>query len=78
MDGAGENKKMKATIKRAHKNIDVEFTARDTPEQNKKLERTIATIWNGAQAMFDAAGTEGEMRERLWAEASKQQWICGM
>ena len=44
LDGAGQNEKMKEMIKKAHKNVDFEFTARDTLEQNGKLERTITTI----------------------------------
>ena len=48
MDDAGENEKMKETMKKVCKNADFEFTTRDTPEQNEKLERTIATIWSRA------------------------------
>ena len=69
LDRAGENMTMRDAVKRKYPSIMFEFTARDIPQQNGKVERFIATIWSRMRAMFDVAGIKGRMREKLWAEA---------
>ena len=55
MDRAGENKVMMWMIKRKFPGIKFELTAKDTPQQNGKLERKIATIWSRVRAMMSGA-----------------------
>ena len=63
LDQSGENKKLRDTIKRRFPETKIEFTARGTPQQNGRVERAIATIWNRVRAMLDGAGIHGEKRE---------------
>ena len=69
LDRSGENKKLRDAIKRRFPEINIEFTARGTPQQNGRVERAIATIWNRVRAMLDGAGLHGEKRDKLWGEA---------
>ena len=43
LDGAKENRMINRMVKRAFPVIDFEFTAKETPEQNGKVERGTAT-----------------------------------
>jgi hypothetical protein len=57
MDNAKENKKLKARMESADWKlpIEVEFTARATPQQNSPVETGFATVANRARAMVAAA-----------------------
>ena len=69
MDQSGENKKMKKIIKQMYPGIHFEMTARDTPQQNGKIERSIATISNRVRATLNLGGFLSSERNRIWAEA---------
>ena len=72
-DGGGENK---AHVKRCNSvgwklNVNVEWTARNTSQQNCPAEVAIATIGNRARDMMIAANVPYAMRFRIYCEAYK-------
>ena len=69
LDRSGENVAMQDMVKCKCPGIVFEFTLSNTPQQNEKVERGMATIWNRVRATFDAAGIKGELRGKLWGEA---------
>ena len=68
LDNSGENKKLRDIVKAKTSKIEFQFTARGTPQQNGKIERHIATIWEMVRAMMSAAGIEGGLKSKLWTE----------
>jgi len=73
MDNAGENKKLEARMQSVdwQMNIKVEYTARDTPQQNHLAELAFAVIANRGRAMMSKANIPMETRYRLYSEAFK-------
>ena len=69
MDRASENRKTAEPIKRKCPEVQMECTSNNTPQQNGKVERFTATMWNGVRAMLDGAGLKGDKRRKLWGEA---------
>ena len=57
MDNAGENKALQKRMKshdwKELSEIECEFTARDTPQQNSLAERAIDTVMSRARAMME-------------------------
>ena len=56
MDWSGENMKFKEVCEEKYPEIKFELTAKDMPQQNGKVERVIATIWDRLRSMMDDAG----------------------
>ena len=77
LDNAGENVKMKKRSESADwkMNINWEFTARNTPQQNHLLELGFTTIAAGARAMMHAANVPLEQRYKLVKEAIKTKTL---
>ena len=50
-------------------NINFEFTAPNTPQQNGIVERAFATLYNRARAMLANMDADEKLRQMLWAEA---------
>ena len=69
MDRASENRKMAELVEGKCPKVKMEHTSNDTPQQNGKVERFIATMWNGVRSKLDGARLRGEKRRRLWGEA---------
>jgi Integrase core domain. len=70
-DNAGENVSYLSPVCR-DKRITLERSPPDTPQQyNGKVERKIATLWQGTKKNLTAAGFSLEMRQRLWVESWK-------
>ena len=71
-DNAGENKDLmnKCKASKDLHDIDFEFTARDSPQFNGKIERKFATIFERIRVNFEAAQIEKKLRNKLWAEAA--------
>jgi hypothetical protein len=71
LDNAGENKKLKARSNSADwkLNIDFEFTARDTLQQNHLAELAFAVLANRGRATMHAANAPLEMRCKVFREA---------
>ena len=72
LDDAGENKRLAelcAESKEASlRQIDFEFTARDNPQHNGRVERWIAVGTAHIRATYNAAGLEQDQRQGLWGE----------
>jgi hypothetical protein len=71
LDNAGENKKLKERSYSADwkLNIDYEFTARDTPQQNHRAELGFAVLANRGRALMYHANLPMEIRYKLFKEA---------
>lgn len=70
LDNAGENKSFQ---ERAKKNkhtceIQFEFTAPGTPQQNGVVERAFPTLMGRVRAMMNQAGFTRAVRQLMWAE----------
>jgi hypothetical protein len=69
-DNAGENISLQQALDKEGMNIKFEFTARETPQQNGKVERAFATLYGRMRAMMAAAKWDDEMKHKLWMEAA--------
>lgn len=69
-DNAGENVALKHRIDDEGINIEFEFTARETPQQNGKVERAFATLYGRMRAMMLHAKWSQEMKHKHWMEAA--------
>ena len=69
MDGSPENKKFMERCKLKHPSIVFEFTGKDTPQQNGRIEAIIAAIWNQARALLDGVELERGKKNKMWVEA---------
>ena len=74
-DNAGENRATEELMKQKEMFVKFEYSAPETPQQNGKVERKFATLFGRIRAMLNAAGLEGELRQRVWAEAAKTATI---
>jgi hypothetical protein len=72
-DNAGENKTLENKCKNHAQlcNIQFEYTPRDSPQYNGKVERKIAVLTSRVRSMLTAAGLPEKLRPQLWAEAGK-------
>src|SRR5210317_184296 len=69
-DGAGENKSLKALCDSEERGITFEFTARNTPQHNGRVERKFQTIFARTRAMLNAANFTPAWRKGVWPEAA--------
>ena len=69
-DNAGENKTLAAECKKSSdlNDIQFEFTPRDSPQFNGKIERKFATIFGRMRVNNVAAHIQGKLRMKLWGE----------
>ena len=70
-DNAGENKDLKRKCEESKdlNDIKFEFTPRDSPQYNGKVERKFAVMFARVRVNFAAAKIAGKLRNKLWAEA---------
>ena len=70
-DNSGENRDLKTKVEQSNdlNNITFEFTARDNPQPNGKIEKRFDIIFNRVRANFEAAKLSRVLRNKLWAEA---------
>ena len=47
-----------------------EYTARNTPQQNGKVERAFATLFGRVRAMLNQADMDRAKRDMIWTEAA--------
>jgi hypothetical protein len=59
-----------AEVQKSGWEVQFEFTAPGTPEENGKVERTYATLWGRARAVLNTANLSAEMRSGLWTECA--------
>jgi hypothetical protein len=72
LDNSGENKSwQKAVEADPHLKVKFEFTPRDSPQYNGRVERKFAFLWNGVRAVLNAAKLPQHLRTGLWAEAAR-------
>ena len=71
LDNSTENKKLGKILKLKTPELNLEFTARNTPQQNGRLERNIAIIWGLTRCLMDGAGLSKHLRGNLWCETFK-------
>ena len=69
-DNAGENKSLQHAIDDEGLNIKFEYTARNTPQQNGKVERAFATLYGRMRAMMICAKLDAQTKQQLWMEAA--------
>ena len=72
-DNAGENTKLEKRANGADWKLDVQFeyTARDTPQQNYLVEKSFDTLTARGRAMMDTANVPTEHRYKLFREVFK-------
>ena len=72
-DNAGENKllQQRCNSKDWKLNIEFEFTARDTPQQNHQAEIAITNINNQGRALLHRANIPNEYKNKIFKEAWK-------
>jgi hypothetical protein len=68
LDNSGENRKLRDSTQ--HMNIHYEFTAPNTPQQNGRVERKFAILYEYMRSMLNSAQLPEELRQKLWAEAA--------
>ena len=80
MDNAGENIALEKRLKsESWKNpVEVEYTARDTPQQNSVAEVAFYALANKARAAMHQANLPMEMRFRLFGEIFTTITFCWM
>ncbi|MGL5501387.1 MAG: hypothetical protein ACRDCK_09620, partial [Plesiomonas shigelloides] len=73
MDNAGENVKLKARMESKDWKlpIKVEFTARNTPQQNSQAEVAFTTLTGRTKALFNAARIPTHLRHMLFPYAAQ-------
>jgi len=69
-DNAGENESLKKKLDADGSTIRFEFTARQTPQQNGKVERAFASLYGRMRAMMLGAGLDASSKLKLWMEAA--------
>lgn len=69
-DNAGENESLKKQMEKEGSSIRFEFTARQTPQQNGKVERSFASLYGRMRAMMIGAGFDESEKMKLWMEAA--------
>ncbi len=69
-DNAGENISLQQSLDNEGMNIKFEFTARETPQQNGKVERAFATLYGRMRAMMTAIEWDDGMKHKFWMEAA--------
>ena len=66
-DNAGERQSKMAEMCKKY-SVEMEYTARYTPQMNGVVERRITVLLNGARGAMYAANLNQETRKKLWAE----------
>ena len=69
LDNSGENRTLKASCKQEGVGIKFEFTAPNTPEQNRRIERKFATLYGRMRVMMNAIPKQGT--NTLWTKATE-------
>ena len=71
LDNAGENLDLQNKCKDSKDLLDTkfEFTPRDSPEYNGKIERKFAVLYGRIRAVLNAAYLTQKLRNKLWGEA---------
>jgi hypothetical protein len=68
LDNAGENVNLQNQT--THLNIQYEFTAPNTPQQNGRVERKFAVLYECVRSLLNTAKLPDGLRQKCWAEAA--------
>ena len=68
MDNTGENKLRQNTLEKEEFDIDSQYTAAGTPQQNDYVEQKIATLYGKVRSTLNLARITQGLRCKLWAE----------
>jgi len=71
-DNAGENKMLEQLCIKKKRAIKFEYTPRDSPQYNGKVERNFATLWNRVRSDLNAAKVTSDVRHGIWAECASR------
>jgi len=70
VDNAGENKALKAFLTaNGFANVEFEFTSRNSPQFNGRIERKIAVLWTRTKSLLNTAKLPRWLRNGLWPKA---------
>ena len=70
VDNAGENKALKAFLTaNGFANVEFEFTPRNSPQFNGRIERKIAILWTRTKSLLNTAKLTQWLRNGLWPKA---------
>jgi len=70
VDNAGENKALKAFLTaNGFANVEFEFTPRNSPQFNGRIERKIAVLWTRTKSLLNTAKLTQWLRNGLWPKA---------
>jgi hypothetical protein len=69
LDNSAENKEFASICHTKYRTTVFEFTAKDTPQQNGRIEAAIAATWNQVRAMLDGVELFNYDKKKLWTEA---------
>jgi transposase InsO family protein len=67
-DDAGENIALKNHLDVKMYGVKFEFSGPRTPQRNGKVERNFQILYGRIRSILNAAGLEGQLREKLRAE----------
>ena len=70
-DNAGENESIEKLCEQEGLNVTFEYTPRDSPQYNGRVERKFATLWGMVRSMLNAAKLDQNTRRGVWAESAK-------
>ena len=70
-DNAEGNIKFKVKLAQIRKNINVKFSAPNTPQQKGILERAFAMLYGRLRTNMNYVFFEGDLHQKLWAECAK-------
>jgi hypothetical protein len=68
LDNSGENVSLKDQTQ--YLNIKYEFTSPNTPQQNGRVERKFAVLYDCVRSMLNSAKLPETLRNKFWAEAA--------
>ncbi len=69
-ENAGKHESLKKQVKHEGLNIKFECTARNTPQQNGKVERDFATFYGRIRSIMNGAKWDDKRMHMLWMEAA--------
>ena len=69
-DNSGENHSLESRCNQEGLGIKFEYTAPNTPQQNRRVERKFQTLYGRVRAMVVGSGIKQSLRNKLWAETA--------
>ena len=70
LDNSGENRSLQQQTTKLFMNLQYEYTAPGTPQQNGRVERKFAILYEYMRSFLNTANVPQSLRQVLWAEAA--------